>query len=244
MAPLEPSFINGVVLNVQPDGITSKNGCPMAKTSWLSRLLRASALLAVALLFAAGSTKADKITMFDAASNYPIGVVGLALCPTPAACNQGLSHAIASFYFSPQPTGGEFTIGSSSPAFAAIAGFLSMTEQQILQTALNEAIVPFFWNSGPDPGTGGFYTASNPNVNFYAGHFDQHLCVINGVEQVCGYPLAGREIDSLSIAVSPAGEMTWSAEGVHLVPEVSAAFDFAFSLPLLFLFARWRKNRE
>jgi hypothetical protein len=91
----------GVVLNVGPDGITSKHGCPMAKTSWLSKLLRASALLAVALLFAAGSTKADKITMFDAASNYPIGVAGLALCPTPAACNQSSSHAIASFYFSP-----------------------------------------------------------------------------------------------------------------------------------------------
>jgi len=214
----------------------------MAKTSGLAKLLRACALLAVALLFAAGSTKADSVTMFVEASKFPIGVVGLALCPTPASCNQSLSNAIASFSFSPQPTGGEFTIGPSNPAFGAIAGYLRMTDQQIIQNALNEAIVPFFWNSGPNPGTGGFFTASNPNINFFQGHFDQNPCVIDGVEQVCGYPVAGSEIDSLSIAVSRAGEMTWSAEGVHLVPEVPATFELAFGLPVLFLFARRRKK--
>ena len=188
--------------------------------------------------FNAAPTKADTVRMFDETSPYPIAVVGLALCSSTQSCHASLSNAIASFSFSPPATGGEFTINASDPAFAPIAGYLTMTDQQVAQNVPFEAIVPFFWNSGPNPGTFNFFTASNPNLNFFQGHFGTTTCVINGITEGCGFPIAGREIDSLSIIVTSNGEMSWTAQGVNIATETPTGIYLAIGLPFLLLLAR------
>jgi hypothetical protein len=196
------------------------------------------------LLFlgALGATADDTVTMFEATSPYPIAEVGLALCPTTQACAENLADAVAEFYLLPPTGGGEVSIDTSSPAFGPIAGYLSMTNQQIIQNAPDEAIVPFFWNAGPNPGTPNFFTASDPNINYYEGHFDQDPCVLDGVTQTCGYPIAGSEIEALSISVSPEGEMEWQAEGPNIVavPEPPTLLELLCYLSVIVAWIAWR----
>lgn len=211
--------------------------------------IKLASTLTLVLFIAARGASADilTVTMFVENSAYPLGEVGLALCPTTQACHASLSNAIASFDFSPMPGGtSSLAIDTSNPAFGLIAGYLSMTDQQITQNGLSlEAIVPFYWNTGPVPPQGpfpasSFFTSSQPNLNYFIGHFDTGVCTIDGVLQDCGYPIAGREIDSLSLSVSPLGEMKWQVTGVNIgVPEPTA-LSWLFAALAIVFFSRLR----
>jgi hypothetical protein len=187
----------------------------------------------------------DVITMFDETTPYPVAEVGLALCTTTQACASSPLNAIAVFHFSPPSGGGEITIDASDPAFGPIAGYLSMTEDEIVQNALYEEIVPFYWNAGPKLGADNFYTATNPNVNFYMGHFDQSRAVIDGETYAFGYPIAGNEIDALTISVSSQGELKWQAKGVNIViaPEPSSLLSLLAELAVIFALLVWLRPK-